>query len=446
MRGGTSEDPGEDRGEDRGRDRAGPRDALFRAEALDEGRDRWLGTVLLAPKPSHTLATAVAALLAAGVVGLFAFGEYTRKARLGGWIAPEQGLIQIIAPQSGVLTQVRVREGVEVAAGAPLAVLSAERRSALGATEGEVVRQLAARRDSLLAERERHRALFVAQAAAQEARLAVMATEAADLEAEAALQRARLDLAERALERQRELRDRDLATEADLRAAEEDALDQALALQTLERQRTALARSRLEVEAAQAEAPLREELRLAEIDRAVAALDQELAQAEAAREIVIAAPQAGVVTALQAAPGGGVNPAESLMTLVPAGAALEARLYGPSRSIGFVRPGQRVLLRYEAYPFQKFGHYGGVVKSVSRATVGPGELAEQSASRLGSLAAAGEPVYRVTVALDEQTARAYGAPAPLQPGMTLEADVLIETRRLHEWVLDPLRALAGGTA
>ena len=67
------------------------------------------------------------------------------------------------------------------------------------------------------------------------------------------------------------------------------------------------------------------------------------------------------------------------MTLVPAGARLEARLFGPSRSIGFVRPGQRVLLRYEAYPYQKFGSYEGVVKSVSRTTVGPGELAEASA-------------------------------------------------------------------
>ena len=67
------------------------------------------------------------------------------------------------------------------------------------------------------------------------------------------------------------------------------------------------------------------------------------------------------------------------MTLVPAGALLEARLYGPSRAIGFVRPGQRVLLRYDAYPHQKFGHYAGTVTAVSRATVSPGELAGLSA-------------------------------------------------------------------
>ncbi len=183
-------------------------------------------------------------------------------------------------------------------------MLSAERRTAaLGATQDEVVRQLRTRRDSLLAERERHRALFVQAAGAQGARLAVLAAETADLEKEFALQRARVAIAERETARQRDLRDRELVTEAALRSVEQDALDQALALQTLERQRTALARARLEIETAQAEAPLREELQIAEIDRSVAGLEQELAEAEAARAIVIAAPQAGMVTALQMSPG-----------------------------------------------------------------------------------------------------------------------------------------------
>ena len=136
------------------------------------------------------------------------------------------------------------------------------------------------------------------------------------------------------------------------------------------------------------------------------------------------------------------------MTLVPAGARLEARLYGPSRGIGFVRPGQRVLLRYDAYPHQKFGHYSGTVTAVSRATVSRGELAGLSAgaASVGLAVEGHDPVYRVTVALDAQTATAYGAAAALQPGMTLQADVLIETRRVWDWVFDPLHALAGRQA
>jgi membrane fusion protein len=132
------------------------------------------------------------------------------------------------------------------------------------------------------------------------------------------------------------------------------------------------------------------------------------------------------------------------MTLVPAGARLEARLYGPSRAIGFVRPGQRVRLRYEAFPHQKFGQYEGVVKSVSRSTVGLAELGGDGAPLPGLTP--GEPVYRVTVELATQAATAYGEAVPLQPGMQLEADVLIDSRRLYQWVLDPLNSLRGRDA
>lgn len=424
-----------------------PDDPLFRPEAVAEQRERWLGSVLVVPRPSYTLMTLVVAVVVAGVIGLVALGEYTRKARLTGLLAPERGLIQVVAPLSGVLTRVQAQEGLEVAAGAPLAVLSAERRSeALGATQGEVVRALRSRHDSLAAERDRHRALFAAQVAAQGARLDVIAAELAALDAELGLQRQRVALADRTLARQRDLRARDLVVEQDIRQAEEDALDQRLALQTLERQRTTLDRTRLELLAEREEAPMREALQLAELDRQAAELEQALAEAEAAREVMIVAPEAGTLTAMRAVAGGGVTAADTLMTLVPAGARLEARLYGPSRAIGFVRPGQRVLLRYDAYPHQKFGHYAGTVTSVSRATVSATELAglPAAADTRALVAERDEPLYRVTVALDAQTATAYGAAQPLQPGMTLQADVLIETRRVWQWVLDPLYALRGG--
>jgi membrane fusion protein len=421
---------------------ARPRAPLFRPEAVAEQEDRWLGRVMLVPRLSHTIYTAAAALLVAGTIVLFGFGEYTQKARLSGWLAPERGLIEIVAPQGGSVAQVLVREGLEVEPGTPLAILSAERQSgALGATQGEVVRALQRRRESLIAERAQHEALFDEQAVAFEARLAVMANEEKDLAREFDLLQERLALAEAAAARQRDLRGRELVTDAALGEAEQTVLDRALALQSLERQRTSLARARIEVVAARDEAPLREALQLAEIDRALATLDQEIAEAEAQREIVVTAPSAGVVTAIRVTAGGGVAAAEPMMTLVPADATLEAHLYGPSRSIGFVRAGQRVLIRYEAYPHQRFGLYEGVVASVSRAPVAVPASGPTTGER--GDAAAGEPVYRVTVALSSQTAVAYGDAAPLQPGMVLEADVLMETLRIYEWVLEPLYALSG---
>ena len=55
----------------------------------------------------------------------------------------------------------------------------------------------------------------------------------------------------------------------------------------------------------------------------------------------------------------------------------------------------------------------------------------------------GEPLYRISVDLAAQTVTAYGKPVPLQAGMLLDADILQETRRLYEWVLEPLFSLSG---
>ena len=121
---------------------------------------------------------------------------------------------------------------------------------------------------------------------------------------------------------------------------------------------------------------------------------------------------------------------------------LEAQLFSPSRAIGFLQPGQRVLLRYQAYPYQKFGSYGGIVASVSRSGVSPSELAPQLAG-LTSLFPPNDPLYRITVTLDAQTAQAYGKQMRLAPGMQLEADIMTDSRRLIEWMFEPLYSLTG---
>ena len=122
--------------------------------------------------------------------------------------------------------------------------------------------------------------------------------------------------------------------------------------------------------------------------------------------------------------------------MLPAGSELEAHLRVPSRAMGFIEPGDRVLLRYDAFPYQKFGHHGGRVSRISRSTVTPG-----GAPSLPVLPDRGEPYYRVIVELDESSVRAFGKNESLMPGMLVEADILGERRPLWEWALEPLFTL-----
>lgn len=420
-----------------------PNQPLFRPEVLAERQTQWLGTVLLAPRLSHRVFTVFAVLATAAILSLLFFADYTRKARVNGWLVPQQGLVRVFAYQSGVVTRLHVQEGAEVRRGARLLTLSTELESAaLGATQAEIARRLASRRDSLVAEQRLLHKLHTQQQEALSNRLGALQSEQEQLEREIELQRLRLKLAEDSSTRQRQLRRRGFISAQQVQQAEEGRLDQALKLRDLQRTRAATRRARLTLESEIEDLPLKSRVQIAEIDRNIAALEQDLAQAEARRETVIPAPQDGTVTAIQAEPGGNAGTTVPLLSIVPAGSKLEAHLFCSSRAVGFVQPGRRVMLRYQAYPYQKFGHYEGMVAHVSRSAESPRELPPQL-SGLTSLYAANEPIYRITVSLARQAVTAYGQPMALQSGMQVEADVLMESRRLFEWVLEPLYTLTG---
>jgi membrane fusion protein len=419
------------------------RGPLFRPEVVAERQSQWLGTVLLTPRVSYRLFAAFATLMTLAMFALLLFGSYTRKARIAGWLVPRQGLVQVFAPQAAVVAEISATEGARVRQGEPLMVLSSELRSAArGATQSEIAGRLESRRASLVEAREELTRLGSQRSRSLAERLTTLSSGLAQLDSSITLQQERVDLARKSEARQREIHDRGLISDQELQSTSEALLEQESKLRELKRSRIATQGERLALKGQLEDLPITSRTDVANLDRDIAQVEQDLAEVEARREIVIPAPEAGTITAVQVERGGRAVPNVPLLSLVPAGSPLEAHLFSPSRSIGFLRPGQHVLLRYEAYPFQKFGHYDGVVAGISRSAVNPGELPSQVAG-LTRLTGSSEPVYRVRVSLARQTITAYGRPVPLQPGLQLDADILIEKRRLIEWVLDPLFTLTG---
>ena len=261
---------------------------LFRDEVLDQRQAQWLGTVLLAPRLSHRLFTLLALVAVAATIALLFFGEYARKARINGWLVPDLGLIQVFPPQSGLVTEVYAREGEEVQAGAPLLLLSTEVDSkVVGGTRKQIIRRLHERRTSLIAERERQKQLHQQQSEEGVARVAAITAERKQLQREIEAQRARAALGEKTAVQLRGLRAQQLVTEARLQSAEQDNLDQAVKLAATERALATLDQETLKLRGELRDLPLRHQTQLGEIERNMAALDQELAEAESRRQIQI---------------------------------------------------------------------------------------------------------------------------------------------------------------
>jgi membrane fusion protein len=388
----------------------------------------------------HSLRWVLPTLLLAGAAlaaGVFAgTAGYARRQPTIGALAPAAGAVRVAPPRAGTIAALHVAQGASVAAGDALFTLDFGQSLDGGGTLHAALREALDRQEALLRDQLAVEATrMMAERARLESRLGGMAAETRALTAQRALQDRRATLAEDRAREAGELRRRGLVSETELRAREDAALAQRLDLAALDQRlaamaqdaaQTALQRDTLAAESADREARLRSGL---------SDLQRQRAEIAAQRALVVRAPVAGRVTAVQASPGQRADPARPLLTLVPRDSALRAELFVPSRAIGFVQPGQQVRLMYDAFPYQHFGTHRGTVESVSEAMVAPADVD-------GPVRPDG-PAYRVAVRLDRPTVAAGGRELPLQPDMTLRADIVLEHRSLIAWVMEPLFAARG---
>src|SRR5690606_3621201 len=254
----------------------------------------------------------------------------------------------------------------------------------------------------------------------------------------AATRSERVAISRQSLDRLRTLRDGQYVSEVQLGEQEATVLDQVGTLQAMQRQAIGVRRTIAQLQQALRELPGQRLAAQAGYRRDIAVLEQELVETEARGALSVVSPVDGIVATQLAKAGIAVQAGQPLLSVLPGDGRPEAELLVPSRAIGFIESGDTVQLRYQAYPYQKFGHQQGRVATISRSALSPGELGSLIGGNQG-----GEPLYRVTVTLARQAITAYGRQEMLKPRMLLDADILGERRRLIEWVFEPLYSIQG---
>jgi len=414
---------------------------LFRTEALGHAQAQGLGSIQLTRPLSFALLTGLAVAAAIAVLVFLFLGHYTRKARIGGFLATDRGSFRIVSPQSATVLESHVAEGKAVHQGEVLFVLAVDGATLGNAPQAAVQGSFEARQRSLKTSVQEQADLQATRLLALDRQIAALRTETQQMDGEAQLLQQRLELARQAEARLESLRGDNFVSSAQVQAKSEEVLALRVQVQTLARLRSAHLRDISTLESQRRELPLQTRVQQGELERDLAELTQLSAETDMQRRLVVRAPSDGVVSAVLADVGHSVGPTAALASLLPANARLEAQLYAPSSAVGFLQPDQTVLLRYQAFPYQKFGHQPGRVAQVSRAPLQASELAALSLP--ANLLGAGEPLYRITVRLESQVVNAYGRAQPLVPGMQLDADVLLDRRRLIEWIFEPLLGVAG---
>lgn len=412
--------------------------SLFRPEALRHRQGEWLGSIQLTRPVALRWITLglVVALLALGA--FLVWGQASRRVVVSGVLVPAGGLVRIVPPQVARVQRLAVQEGQTVQAGQLLMTLAVGDPRLASVPQGQLQQTFEARLLSLDATAQQTRRVADTQQQSLASRIEAVQRELAQLDQQMSFHQQRLALAEKAQARLESLAGQQFVSTAQVQAKQEEVMGLRADAASLQRQRAALARDLVSLQAEARELPLQTAQQLEALARQrdeIRELSTRADPAAADRILPVTAPMAGTITAVYAGAGQAVSDEFAMASLWPAGVPLQAHLYAPSSALGFVRPGQTVRLRLQAFPYQKYGWLQGTVSQVARA---PAQATELATLPLPAQTGTPQPLYRIVVTLAAQTMSAGAQAQPLQPGMQLEADVLLEQRRLIEWVFAPL--------
>jgi membrane fusion protein len=410
---------------------------LFRQEAIDAQREKFLGEATIARPVPFWVFTLLAAGTALLLIAVALWGQYTRRERVEGFLALDTGAARVLIPDSGRVTELLIKEGDEVKAGDEMARISLDRATGAGASTSEAVAlEMQSRRGILEKEQAQWRELGAQQVEQLRRRVKDLDSELGQIDREMKLQEVRIKSAREQLERYHGLAgEKKFVSEALVKQKQDEVTDQEIKLQALRRQRGQVERDLGSAKMDMPATEMRSKAQVEQVSRQISELKEGMVQAESRRESVIRAPMAGVVTNIAVNKGQSIAADSPLAMVMPKGSGLHVELLVPTRAIGFVKPGQEVVMRYEAFPHERFGQYRGVIVDIGRNVWTQGE-------RIGPLSAK-EPVYRVDVKLERQAVTALGQEYALRPGMLVNADLLLEKRTLLEWIFEPVLQLKG---
>ncbi|KMZ12817.1 Membrane-fusion protein [Candidatus Burkholderia humilis] len=205
-----------------------------------------------------------------------------------------------------------------------------------------------------------------------------------------------------------------------------------------------------------AQADLEAQLRELDARHARGVQDIQVRFEQARQDSTVSSPKAGVVTFSSLVAGRMLTASDVAVVIATNDSGpLRVALSIPSRRRGFVREGQIVRLKFDAFPYAKFGTYEAHIDSISPTTVLPSSPPTEPADSGGLFGSSGSPDttegakdsdgdYLAWATLRGKTFDFEGQHFAILPGMCATASIVVERRTIAEWVLAPLFRMMRG--
>lgn len=409
---------------------------LFRKEVIGYQGERLNGNIILSQPVSYSLITTFIASLTFIALFFLWTNDYHRKQEIFGYLMPDKGLITMNAPRGGRVISFKVEQDQEVLKGESLFEVQVEE----AINDEDLVSEQALQ--NLLEQEEKllqkiilaQRSFDVLQQQQDDKRQSVQ-TELEQLNLLLSNQNSLLNIKYRAFERAKTLHQQGLISTADYDSVHSILLEQQNSVQNFVFKINESEAQVLLIETDEYAALINNQRKIVNYESEISQLQAQRIRLNADNINEIQSPVNAKVLSVNASLGQHVSSQQSVVSLIPDGSVLQAELYIPTRAIAFIKKNQEVMVRFDAFPYQKFGVQKAWISNISRSIISPEEISHESSFN--------EPVYRVIATLESQTVEAFGEDVALRSGMILSADVMLEERSLLEWLLEPLFSIKG---
>ncbi|WP_370978239.1 HlyD family secretion protein [Agaribacterium sp. ZY112] len=404
---------------------------LFRKEALDTQSQHWYSDTLIAQPPSLRLLVLLSLVLLITLVGFAVLGQYTHRERVSGYLVPDKGLSHVFGEYGGYITKQLVDEGSFVSKGDPLFEVRSEKSSTSGDISSQISHNIQTNikniQDDIAISEQLHRK----EKRKLQDTLTSKINERKILLLQEQERKLFIKIIKKDLNNYARLYKNKQMSEAELNLKKIELSQAVIALNDTKFRITSSdsSISNLEhdleaIDLTHEQAKSRDEQRISELER-------NLITIKSNSFYVVKAPISGSISVVLARPGERVDLRTPLVSILPENSKLEAHLRVPSRAIGFSQVGQEIEIQYDAFPFQKFGSFKAINKSISKSLINNGELDPA------------QQVYLVKATLEEQTVNTRNRTIELRAGMTFSANMVGDKRSIISWAFEPLLSLKG---
>lgn len=411
---------------------------LFRHQSLQYQQQRLQGSVLIQVSPPLVMCWSLLLLWIALVAVWLTTQEYTRKVTVQGWLMPVTGIAkQFTGQQRGMIESLHVTDGQFITAGQAIATI---RPFSETGYDQAMLTSLATEIDIQLATIEQRITVTQALEQAHMATLERQRHHHQQAQYNIAQQQHNLDnqlaLLNNRIERYSTAHISGHIAENDIEFLTEQKLQLTFQRQSMAKEYSQYANNIEAIDNKIAEGPLHTQIQITLLQQQLSELRQQRAELSSLQQYVVVATSDGVVANLQVREGQSIEPFQSILSLLPANPKLQAHLLVPVAAAGQLKIGSKVRLKYDAFPYQKFGLHLAELKSLSATSIHPTDL-------LDSPLPVSAAVFLAYAELTSAQVQSYGEPIALRAGMTLSADIELESRTLWEWLIDPIRSLQG---